>query len=261
MENLISKLLKIADDRSSGSLDLVFAVFDAFKSTHNIQVKEEVIQQILKTLSVLEEKQAGFVSVCNVISEIKNRLRDSDKLFSYIDNTRRYYNNLSGKQTDIFLSTGLLPRNILLHSNSRSVKYFLLALQNTGMDIRKIYQTISLPGGEGKDQAYFLRQENFNVELVDDDEVACIVSHIDVAFFGADLVLHDSFINKVKTAKFCKILQTAGVPVFILADRLKQASSDNAENFKNELLKITDKEGNMLFETISNSLITDFLIP
>ncbi len=261
VENLISKLLKIADDRSSGSLDLVFGIFDAFESVRNLVLKEDDILKILERLSVLEKKQSGFVSVFNVISEIKNRLEDTDNLFSYINNTRLYYNNLSNKQTEIFLTTGLTPRNILVHSNSRSVKYFLLALRNSGADIRKIYQTVSLPGGEGEVQARFLGQKNFNIELIDDDDVTDAVSHIDIAFFGADLVLHDGFINKAKTATICKIFQTAGVPVFVLADRLKQVNSDNAERFKTELLKIKDKKGNMLFEMVSNSLVTDFLIP
>jgi translation initiation factor 2B subunit (eIF-2B alpha/beta/delta family) len=221
VSSLISNLLKIADDRSSGSLDMVFAILNAFEPVRGLMLDKKTIQEIQKKLAVLTIKQSGFISVFNVLSVIKNKLQNEDKLFSYLDNVRMYYNDLPERQVREFLQVGKIPEYVFVHSNSRSIKYFLLTLQINTKSIHRIYQTVSLPGGEGRLQAHFFEQENFTVKLIDDDEINSIIPFVDIAFFGADLILPDSFVNKVKTTAFCIAFKKANIPVYVLADSLK----------------------------------------
>lgn len=265
---LISTLENLANDRSAGSIDLVFAVLDAFTTTFNTgqkEVTEETLQNINLALKNLDKHQGSFIVLHQIILKIENIFSspkpDLSQLKTLINSTKTYYKNLQKNQAKAFLSLGINTNSILLHSNSRSVKQFLMALQASTTNINKIYQTVSSPGNEGLIQAKFLRDNGFLVEIINDEQIKAIASGIDVAFFGADLILPDSFINKVNTGMICRSLQIEKVPVFVLADKNKKAESNDIQRFKTGLLTITDVEGNRLFEEIPNHLITKFLIP
>ncbi len=269
VEVLISRLYQIANDHTSGSLDLVYAILDAFYemlSINRLYMDGESVNYIRKSLEKLTDKQGCFVSVFNVIRAIKQTLSISQNnlsvLFSCLDSVRNYYDNLPDKQTGIFLNSGFnIHRSILVHSNSRSVKSFLLSLQKKGKTIQKIYQTVSVPGEEGLIQAKFLQTNGFSVEIVDDGQVKKIISDIDTGFFGADIISPDSFINKVKTKSFCELLKAAGKPVIVIADKNKKVNGGDMERFRSSILKRTNKQGTSLFEDISKDLVDKYIIP
>ncbi len=268
VENLMSKLVQIADDRTSGSLDLVFAILDAFASGLSLglyEIDKESTDAICKALRKLEDKQGFFVVVYKVILKLKEIFAapqpDLKSLLSFIDSTKHYYDKLPERQVGDFLKFGIDTNKVLVHSNSHSVKSFLLALRKQGAEISKIYQTVSLPGGEGRVQAKMLQNEGFSVEMIDDEKVKKIVSAVDVAFFGADILFPISFINKAKTKVFCEQLHATGKPVVVIADKNKWVVDQNAEYFKSSALQVSDKQGTPLFEEIPNDLVDEFLIP
>jgi len=264
---LISTLEKIAYDRSSGSIDLVFAVLDAFTAGFDgiqKEMTENTVHNINLALRKLDKYQGSFIVLHQIILNLKTifstQKPDLQQLNSLINSTKEYYNNLQKNQAKAFLSLGIKSDIILLHSNSRSVKQFLMVLRSYQTNIKKIYQTVSTPGAEGLIQAKFLQDHGFLVEVINDEHINSIASNIDVAFFGADLILPDSFINKVNTNIICQSLQTEKVPVFVLADKNKKVEPNDIYRFKSGLLKITDFEGNRLFEEIPNHLITKYFI-
>jgi len=245
---------------------LVFAVLDAFTTAFDAgqkEITENVIQDLNLALEKLDKYQGSFIVLHKIILNLKTIFTslkpDLQQLYALINATKGYYKNLQKNQAKAFLSLGINTDTILLHSNSRSVKQFLIALHAYKTNIKKIYQTVSTPGAEGLIQAKFLQDNGFLVEVIDDEQIKEIVSGIDVAFFGADLILPDSFINKVNTGLICRSLQIVKVLVFVLADKNKKVEYNDIQRFKTGLLKITDVKGNRLFEKIPNHLITKFL--
>jgi|GEM_PF-5416113 len=266
INTLISTLEAIANDRTAGSIDLVFAVLDAFTTAFDAgqkEITENAVQDINLALDKLDTSQGSFIVVHQIILKLKTIFAsiepDLQQLNVLINSTKEYYNNLQKKQAKAFLSPGINTGTILLHSNSRSVKQFLIALKNHKTNIKKIYQTVSKPGAEGLIQAGFLQNNGFIVEIIDDEQIKEIASGIDVAFFGSDLIFPHSFINKVNTGMICRSLQIEKVPVFVLADKNKKVEPNDMNRFKTGLLKITDVEGNRLFEETPNHFITKFL--
>lgn len=266
LEKLISKLSVIANDRSSGALDIVFAISDVVLDALNNRIINNNTRKVLmKALKVLKIKQGAFIVVNKLISSIESILDTTSdpakQLYDFIIFTKEYYERLSERQADKFLKLGIDTRKILVHSNSYSVKHFLLTLKKKGVIIQEIIQTASLPGNEGILQADCLKKYAFQVRIIGDEQVTTVMKNIDVVFLGSDLILNDSFINKVKTLYICKYMRQANIPVYVLADKNKIISHEEEQQYKTNLIKITDKEGNKLFEEIPKKAVTGFLIP
>ena len=111
-------------------------------------------------------------------------------------------------------------KNILLHSNSSAI--YTLVKQITQQQQKPvIWQTLSGPVNEGKNQAEKISELGIEVHLFHEDALSKFIPHIDLAVFGADFVTETFFINKTGTLPLSLMMQHAGKPVYVLAEERK----------------------------------------
>ncbi len=88
---------------------------------------------------------------------------------------------------------------------------------------RRVMVARSLPGGEGEALARDLRDDGYEVLLLDDPRLRERVGEAGIVMVGADTVLPDgSVVNKVGTAALARAAHERGVPVVVLADSFKR---------------------------------------
>ncbi|OPZ59268.1 MAG: Methylthioribose-1-phosphate isomerase [Deltaproteobacteria bacterium ADurb.Bin510] len=112
---------------------------------------------------------------------------------------------------------------VLLHSYSSSVTAALPLLKELNCSV---VVSEARPGLEGRRTAAAAAAMGLDVTLVSDAAVASLTDEIDLALFGSDSLLPDgSVINKAGTALFAAWLESAGRPVYFLAERRKLSLS------------------------------------
>ena len=138
---------------------------------------------------------------------------------------KRYAAEWDGSQTAAstqFLNhLDLGGKSILLHSNSSAI-HKLFSFASTIPEKPVIWQTYSSPKGEGKLQARQLLNMGYAVHLFHEDNLNKFIKQIDLAIFGADLILENRFLNKSGTYAIALQLREAGLPVFVLAEERKK---------------------------------------
>lgn len=107
---------------------------------------------------------------------------------------------------------------ILCHSRSGSV---LKALEHRKNRLEMIYQTVSLPGEEGRSAADSLIESGFNVQLIDDGDFAKALSKGAVPVMGADAVTQDFWVNKAGSLAITHAALDAGITPIVLAGKEK----------------------------------------
>jgi translation initiation factor 2B subunit (eIF-2B alpha/beta/delta family) len=134
--------------------------------------------------------------------------------------------------------------NLLFHSHSGTLVELGKELFSRKTPVQ-IFQTESLPGGEGKIQAVELKNIGLNVDLIADDEIPEMLGKINIVLFGADQISPKSWLNKVGTRMISELAGHMRIPVWILSDSRKKV-----ENMKNL---------NPIFEETDLDLITGLI--
>jgi len=87
---------------------------------------------------------------------------------------------------------------LLTHSNSSTV---IEVLRSRRRQIEKIFQTIAVPGEEGRASCEQLKQAGIKVELIKDSRAPKLISEGVIPILGADCVTELFFVNKVGSAE------------------------------------------------------------
>ena len=108
----------------------------------------------------------------------------------------------------------LAGRSIICHSNSGTVISVLSALSPPP---EAVFQTLSLPGGEGRSAAKALSSKGLRPTLVNDAQAPELIrSHGLLPVMGADAVTEDYLVNKVGSVNLLRAALDAGLePVFL----------------------------------------------
>lgn len=160
-------------------------------------------------------------------------------------------------------------KKILLHSNSSSLhKVFgYLASKNI---FPLIYQTLSGPANEGKDQALVLADMGFELRFIHESATGIFAKETDMMLLGADKIYHDCFINKIGSLSIALLAKYAGKPLYVLADSRKLTGNQLDPETDNYPGNTRPPEGlweqppekvhpiNYYFEKIPNVLVDKF---
>ncbi len=108
---------------------------------------------------------------------------------------------------------------VLLHSQSSAVKQLLQVAANEEIIAdTKLFQAIGHPANEGKWQADALREQAYQVHLIEDAALGKYLTQCDYVLLGADVITKHSFVNKVGSMPLCAAAVLLKVPVYVIAD-------------------------------------------
>ncbi len=233
IENQIQEFLR---NRSSGSHELARHALGIISRLHTTGNSNARIKNFLEkaaerfpqmvVITKLKEHFSNDISD-NIIEEFENLLSDT----SYIENAQFLFN---------------APKKIVTFSRSIAVEEVLIYYKNF---IEKATCCHSLPLGEGKKFSEDLKKNNFNSRLIEDAELSHFLPDSDFLLLGADAITESFFVNKVGTLQSVLVTQYFNKPVYVLSSPLKKIKKSNYSS---------EKLG-QYFETIKNSLITDFI--
>jgi hypothetical protein len=147
--------------------------------------------------------------------------------------------------------------SVATFSSSSTVREAFRLAAASGNGPRKIVLSPAHPSDEGLAQAEALRGIGYEVELVEDEQLAERVARCELLLLGADAVLPDGAIaNRAGSAALAAQARRAGVPVVALADEFKR--QPRPELFAAE--ELSGPNGPQpLFEMVDASLIDRLL--
>jgi len=142
----------------------------------------------------------------------------STELLLYINKYEKHWKSVESKILDHFIDTvDLHDKTILLHGDNTLVQNLFAKLASIGIK-PKIYQTISRPTAEGKNQAKILSSFGFDINYIEDVTVGKFLSLIDLTLTGADGIRSNHFINKAGTLMIGLACKRFGIPYYVISD-------------------------------------------
>ena len=236
MDIIESQIQEFLRDHSSGSHELAQHALEIIKRLH---AKENNTARIINFLEKAAERFPQMV----VITKLKEHFFDdvSDKALKEFENLlsdKSYIGNAK------FLFE--VPKKIITFSRSSAVEDIILCYKKS---IHNVTCCHSLPLGEGKKFSEDLKKNNINSCLIEDSKLSHFMPDSDFLLVGADAITESFFVNKVGTLQAVLLAQYFHKPVYVLSSPLKKIKKSNYSS---------EKLG-QYFETIENSLITDFI--
>lgn len=127
---------------------------------------------------------------------------------------------IAGKLAKTFADGDL---TLLTHSNSSTVIEVLKARRR---QVGKIYQTIAVPGEEGRISHAALKEAGLRVELIEDSRAVDLIDKGALPVLGADCVTELFFVNKVGSADIIAAAVEKGVEPLVVTGSEKLISSE-----------------------------------
>ena len=226
IRNIFPKVLK---DNLSGSGQILFRVQQSLLQFGQTEENPEPTA-LLKQLEKLEQHFPHFALLFHFLNELKAFVAKNSSvkgrlLEEFVRQYRSRWENTQQKASENLLrNISLSGKNILLHSNSSAIHNLFRIMADRKM-FSTVWQTVSSPANEGLKQAEFLKSLGFDVHVFHEDAISKFIKDIDMAVFGADLLWHDSFLNKVGTLPLALTFRYFKKPVYVLAETRKQIST------------------------------------
>ncbi|MCF8303451.1 MAG: hypothetical protein K9I94_09280 [Bacteroidales bacterium] len=278
--NFESAIRTILADNISGSSRILDNFIETIK--HYLQ-EEPFDHKALKTqMEFLIENTGDFAVMQHFLKKFQSKLLEVHKdygdgngnankrLLEFIDEYQRKWKTPIVEAARA-LSTEIDFRNktVLLHSNSSSLHKVFGYLASRQI-FPAIYQTLSGPANEGKDQAIVLSDLGFEVRFIHESAAGIFVNEADMLLLGTDKIYKDHFINKIGSLSMALLAKYAGKGLYVLADSRKlierplNPKTDNYtgetrsaeelwENPPNNIIPI-----NFYFEKIPNNMVDKF---
>lgn len=217
MTTFENRIHEIIDDREHGSSTLVGMIVQALRGDDR---QPPDSQQVEWALQALRQVDASMVVVHHLLDELE--ARDGKTLAGALDHYERQWRDI-----DRHLATRLLRQHdwdncrILTHSHSGVLLAVIRRLQASSPSL-EVWQSHSLPGGEGRLQYQALQRSGIQCHLVPDEQALSLAPDMDAALFGVDQYDDLAIVNKRGTGDLIEAMLAAGRPVFILGDSRKR---------------------------------------
>lgn len=233
IENQIQEFLR---DHSSGSRTLAASALVIIRHLFEMGNNDARIKNFL-------EKAAERFPQMVVIKKLKEHFSDevSDKTLKEFDSLLSDKSYIENAQ---FLFDA--PKKIVTFSRSSAVEDVLIYYKDS---VEKITCCHSFPLGEGKKSSEVLKKNNINSCLIEDLQMSHFLPDSDFVLIGADAITESFFVNKIGTLQAVLLAQYFKKPVYVISSPLKKIEKNN----------YSLKKLGQYFETIENSLITDFI--
>ncbi len=221
----MNSIEEILSDNTSGSGKILNNTITHFLE-EGINFEEIPVIKILEETGKISNKFPLFALLHHFSNYLKEHLKGKTTIEGYklVELIKHYKELYAGTQLHaaekMLTELTLDKKNILLHSNSSSVKTLFNII--SGKKSKPIiWQTVSSPAGEGILQASYLKKSGFTVHLFHEDAISHFITDIDMAIFGSDLISSDFFINKTGTFTLSLFLNHFEKPIYILAEKRK----------------------------------------
>ncbi len=255
-ENLDIDLLKLINNKTSGSSELLSLLHDRLK-------KEKKIFELFPSLIIeLQEKFSSFKNIQSYLNELYYEIKNKNKLDKFFNKYDEILINIYDK---IYLKVQnelLKYTNFITISNSKTVYEILKRIKKERSKIT-VFVSESRPKYEGRILAQKLAEEKINVHLITEAMLSNYVKNSDAAIIGADIILKNgNVVNKVGSSTLAIVCKYYKVPFYVVADKSKFSSNDifnrkempSAEIWRNKSVNI--KIPNYYFEEIDKKFIT-----
>lgn len=224
---------KIKQDNTSGSGAILNSVQEEILQF--LASNEKISMTELKnSLKELQAKFPRFGVLIHFIESLekwlnKDGIENRKKIDVYIRDYIEKWKNAQDRASErLITEVDLDKKQVLLHSHSSAIINLFDHL--TQQKIKPLtWQTFSSPIGEGVIQAETLNKMGFDARLIHEDAIGNFISQIDLAVFGADLVLKNDFLNKAGTYPLSVFLNRHHKPVYVLAEPRKVFNATQQE--------------------------------
>jgi translation initiation factor 2B subunit (eIF-2B alpha/beta/delta family) len=254
-----SRLRKIFSDNTSGSVNILLELHE------HLQREQKMLEVFPALINEIKQHFKTFQSVQNYIDELEQNLRQGKKLDAFFKRQTRLlenvYSEIFRKHKNIFSKFN----SVVTISNSKTVFKILKLIKKQNPKI-KVYVCESRPIFEGRITAELLANTNIDVELLTEAAITSIISNVDAAIIGADIILKNgNVVNKIGSNPLAVMCKYYSVPFYVVADKNKisdgikfnQKEKPSTEIWRSSNSKI--KIRNFYFEEINKKLITKVL--
>lgn len=235
-EQLQNRIADIIADNQSGSTGILNSVMDLVKDYTQDQ-GDFRMQLLVDKLNELFIERPNFLVLFHFLNEFFLELEDKDiqrtrpeQQASYVkDFAERYqkkWDRNSKTIADAFrkeIDPG--RKTFLLHSNSSLIKGIFKELSGQGIPCR-IFQTLSSPAGEGKQQARVLQEAGHSVTFITEAEARKFIAEMDFFISGCDGLYKDFFVNKSGSMALALLFRHFGKKTFVAAESRKYVDQE-----------------------------------
>ncbi|MDH7603323.1 MAG: hypothetical protein QHH13_00315 [Melioribacter sp.] len=254
-ENLDKNLLKLINNKTSGSSELLTLLHDHIKQERkNFELFPSLIIE-------LQKKFTSFQNINSYLDEFYNEIKNKGNLekffYKYDEILINVYDNIFLKAKNELLKYS----NFITISNSKTVYEILKRIKKEKSKIT-VFVSESRPKFEGRILARKLAEEKINVYLITEAMLSNHVKNSDAALIGADIILKNgNVVNKVGSSILAILCKFYKVPFFVVAHKSKFSSKNtfdrkemhSTEIWRNPHLNI--EVPNYYFEEIDKKLI------
>ncbi len=202
----------LLNDRTSGSMELLKKFIQIIKAKNpNHDVLIQMANQFsskFHDMAVIQNSIERLLSETNKTGNVKKSVETLEKTIEEIDK------KLIEKSKSVIRKQDKL----LTISNSNMLRTVLVAIKP-----KLVFVLKSLPGGEGRVLFKELKGK-INAILIEDEQgyEKILKKEIDKVIISCDAVFPEvGFVNKVGTAKVCKMAADKDIPIVLLANFLK----------------------------------------
>lgn len=219
MDLFRSEINQIKKNRVDGSLQILNTTIDVIVNYLSTDVFSEIT--LINQLDDLSKTFPDFAILNHFVSGINKAGNTKKELLDFISDYKSKWANVDQDISNHFLNRIKVDDlAILLHSNSRTIHALFEEIARRNLSVN-VFQTESLPGGEGILQADYLRKLGFKVFMIKDDDVINQIRKLDMFLIGADRIEPENVINKVGSLTIALLFTEKGKPVYVLADSRK----------------------------------------
>ena len=210
---------KVRQNKQDGSLQILITTIEVIKNYLASETyTEKGLKKQLKNLSM---SFPDFAVMQHFVGAINMADGSKQAISVFISDYIKKWEGLDVKISSNFLKHINLERKaVLLHSNSKTICTLFEEIAKRKLST-KVFQTESLPGGEGVKQAQLIEDLGFQVTMIKDEDVSEQIGRLDMLILGADRIEPDLAVNKIGSFMLARIFEEQMKPIYILADSRK----------------------------------------
>lgn len=268
MKQFQKALRQIAMDHSHGSGWLTEQIFRAVRAffSHHTESAQYEIGNLIHELNDLAATLTSFTLVTAAIRKINAILNGQNfSAAAFLVQLDEIYDSILGKseyRTQRLMTLGIKNKSVLIHSHSATI-IASLSLLPPEVRPKRIYQTDSWPGLEGRLQARELADNGYSVYRIPDPGVNRIFQAVDWVILGADSLGATHFTNKIGSLNLVLLAREFGYPVFVLAHSAKRVPAP-IPTLPSLEWQPTDRKAIKsiapVLECVPNALVTEFIL-
>ncbi|MCF8236220.1 MAG: hypothetical protein K9G67_15065 [Bacteroidales bacterium] len=235
-EQLQNRIAEIITDNSSGSTGVLNSVMDLVKD-HAQDQGDFRMQLLVDKLNELFVERPNFLVLFHFLNELFLELEEKDIQRTKPEQQATFVNdfvwgyqarwNMNSKTIAETFRKEIDPgrKTFLLHSNSSLIKGIFKELSVQGIRCR-VFQTLSSPAEEGKQQAEVLQESGHSVSFITESEVRKFIHEMDFFISGCDGLYRDFFVNKSGSMALALLFRHFGKKTFVATESRKYVDQE-----------------------------------